>query len=61
MDDEIEHMIKEEEKIDEISDEYRQYDWEDNYLQITSRENAGTGLEILQPIMEGKSYKSVSK
>ena len=37
-------MNMEEEKIDEISDEYRHYDGEGNYLRRTNRENYGTGV-----------------
>ena len=37
------------------------YYGEDEYLRRTSRENSGTGVERLQPIMEGKSYKGMSK
>ena len=44
--DEIEHMSIEEEKIDDISNEDRNHDGEYNYLQITSRENYATGLEL---------------
>ena len=51
----------EEEKVDKINDEDMHYNKEDNDLRITSRYNVGTGVEQLQPSMEGKSYKSVSK
>ena len=37
------------------------YDREDDYLQRTSRDNSGTGVEQLQPSMEGDLYKSVVK
>ena len=51
----------EEEKVDKINDEDMHYNKEDNDLRITSRYNVGTGVEQLQPSMEGKSYNSVSK
>ena len=50
--DEIEHMILEEEKVDEISNEYMHYDGEDKDLQRTGRKKSGTGVEQLQQIME---------
>ena len=37
------------------------YDGEENNLQRTDRENAGTWVDWLQKSMEVKSYKSVSK
>ena len=37
------------------------YDGEDEDLWRTIRENSRTVVEKLQTIMEGKSYKSVSK
>ena len=36
-------------------------DGEDKYFKINNRENSVTGVEQLQPRMEGKSYNSVSK
>ena len=59
--DEIEHMRLEEEKVDEISNEYMHYDGEDKDLQRTGRKKSGTGVERLQQIMEVKAYNSVSK
>ena len=53
--DEIEHMSLEEEKVDDTNDEDMHYDIEDDYLWRTSRENSGTGVGQLQPIMEGYS------
>ena len=37
------------------------YDGEGNDLRRMRRENYVTGVEVLQPSMEGKSYNSVSK
>ena len=54
-------MSVEEDKVYDINDEDMNYVREDNDLRITSRENSGTGVEWLQPGMEGKSYKSVIK
>ena len=51
----------EEEKVDDISYEDRPYYVEENNLRRTSRENSGTGVELLKPSMEGKSYNSVIK
>ena len=54
-------MRVEEEKVDEINDEDMNYYGEDDGLLITRMENYGTGVEVLQPSMEGKSYESVRK
>ena len=37
------------------------YDIEDKDLRGKSRDNSGTGVELLQPSLELKSYKSVRK
>ena len=54
-------MSVEEDKIDDIGDEDMHYDGEGKKNRITSRENAGTGVEQSQPSMEGEPYNSVSK
>ena len=54
-------MIVEKEKLYEINDEDIPYDVECRYLWRTIRENSVTGVEWLQPKMEGKSDNSVSK
>ena len=46
-------MIAEEEKVENINDEDMQYDREADDLRGTRRDNDGTGMEILQQIMEG--------
>ena len=51
----------EEEKIYDISNKDRQYDVEYKNLRRTIRENDGIGVELLQTITKGKSYKSLSK
>ena len=51
----------EEEKIDDISNKDKQYDVEYKNLRRTIRENDGIGVELLQTITKGKSYKSLSK
>ena len=57
----IEYMSTLEDKIDEISDEYVYYYVKYNDLQRTSRENDGSRVGKLQPIMEGKAYNSMIK
>ena len=54
-------MSLEEEKVDYTNDDNMHYDRKDNNVQRMTRENDGTGVERLQPSMEGNSYKSVSK
>ena len=44
----IEHIIAEEEKVENINDEDMQYDREADDLRGTRRDNDGTGMEILQ-------------
>ena len=54
-------MIMGEDKIYNISNEDRYCYGEDSYLRRMNRENYVTGVEQLQIITEGNSYKSVSK
>ena len=54
-------MSLEKEKVDYTNDDNMHYDRKDNNVQRMTRENDGTGVERLQPSMEGDSYKSVSK
>ena len=54
-------MSVREEKIYEISDEYRHYDGKDSNLPRTRIYNAGTGVERLKTITEVKLYKILSK
>ena len=54
-------MSVEEEKVDYTKDEGIHFDIQGEYFKRTSRDNTETGVEQLQPRMEGNSYKSVSR
>ena len=49
----------EEQEVEDINDDDMHYDIQDDDLQRTSRDNTVTGVDRLQQITEGNSYRSV--